>query len=491
MNKFDTSFFGHPRGLATLFFTEMWERFTYYGMRALLVLFLVDAIANGGFGLTDKSATAIYGLFTAAVYLVALPGGWIADRLIGAQRAIIFGGIFIAIGNGVLWISRTPSEFYFGLILIIIGVGLLKPNISAIVAELYPDGGGRRDAGFTIFYMGINLGAFIGPLITAWLALRYGWRIGFLAASIGMALGLLQFLITRHHLGEAGGVPSSESETKTRWSWRALWITSFLLALLVALPLLGIVTVSPIKLQNYGIFVIIGMSALYFIYLLFFAGLDAIERNRILVLVVLFISCALFWAGFEQAGSSLNLFADRYTNRVLDSFTIPTGWFQSLNAIFIIAFAPLFSAMWVWLAKRNLDPSTPIKFALGLIGMAAGFLVMVVAAKLVAGGAQAAPFWLVLTYMLHTFGELCLSPVGLSSVTKLVPRRFVGQCLGIWFLATSLGNLIAGAIAGEFDAANIAAMPHQYMSIAWFGLISAGLMLMISPVVRRWMGGIR
>ena len=491
MNKFDTSFFGHPRGLATLFFTEMWERFTYYGMRALLVLFLVDAIANGGFGLTDKSATAIYGLFTAAVYLVALPGGWIADQLIGAQRAIIFGGIFIAIGNGVLWISRTPSEFYFGLILIIIGVGLLKPNISAIVAELYPDGGGRRDAGFTIFYMGINLGAFIGPLITAWLALRYGWRIGFLAASIGMALGLLQFLITRHHLGEAGGVPSSESETKTRWSWRALWITSFLLALLVALPLLGIVTVSPIKLQNYGIFVIIGMSALYFIYLLFFAGLDAIERNRILVLVVLFISCALFWAGFEQAGSSLNLFADRYTNRVLDSFTIPTGWFQSLNAIFIIAFAPLFSAMWVWLAKRNLDPSTPIKFALGLIGMAAGFLVMVVAAKLVAGGAQAAPFWLVLTYMLHTFGELCLSPVGLSSVTKLVPRRFVGQCLGIWFLATSLGNLIAGAIAGEFDAANIAAMPHQYMSIAWFGLISAGLMLMISPVVRRWMGGIR
>jgi len=251
------------------------------------------------------------------------------------------------------------------------------------------------------------------------------------------------------------------------------------------------VTVSPIKLQSYGIFVIIGMSALYFIYLLFFAGLDAIERNRILVLVVLFISCALFWAGFEQAGSSLNLFADRYTNRVLDSFTIPTGWFQSLNAIFIVAFAPLFSAMWVWLAKRNLDPSTPIKFALGLIGMAAGFLVMVAAAKLVAGGSQAAPFWLVLTYMLHTFGELCLSPVGLSSVTKLVPRRFVGQCLGIWFLATSLGNLIAGAIAGEFDAANTAAMPQQYMSIAWFGLISAGLMLMISPVVRRWMGGIR
>lgn len=491
MNKFDTSFFGHPRGLATLFFTEMWERFTYYGMRALLVLFLVDAVANGGFGLTDKSATAIYGLFTAAVYLVALPGGWIADRLIGAQRAIIFGGIFIALGNGVLWISRTPSEFYFGLILIIIGVGLLKPNISAIVAELYPDGGGRRDAGFTIFYMGINLGAFIGPLITAWLALRYGWRIGFLAASIGMALGLLQFLITRHHLGETGGVPPSQSDTKTCWSWRALWITSFLLALLVALPLLGIVTVSPIKLQSYGIFVIIGMSALYFIYLLFFAGLDAIERNRILVLVVLFISCALFWAGFEQAGSSLNLFADRYTNRVLDSFTIPTGWFQSLNAIFIVAFAPLFSAMWVWLAKRNLDPSTPIKFALGLIGMAAGFLVMVAAAKLVAGGSKVAPFWLVLTYMLHTFGELCLSPVGLSSVTKLVPRRFVGQCLGIWFLATSLGNLIAGAIAGEFDAANTAAMPQQYMGIAWFGLISAGLMLMISPVVRRWMGGIR
>jgi POT family proton-dependent oligopeptide transporter len=211
----------------------------------------------------------------------------------------------------------------------------------------------------------------------------------------------------------------------------------------------------------------------------------------VLVLVVLFFACALFWAGFEQAGSSLNLFAERNTDRVVGGFEVPAGWFQSLNAVFIVAFAPLFSALWVWLAKRNLDPSTPVKFAIGLLGMAAGFLVMVAAAKVVAGGAQAASYWLVLTYLLHTYGELCLSPVGLSSVTKLVPQRFVGQSMGVWFLATSLGNLVAGAIAGEFDSDNVAAMPGQYLNIFWFGAISAVVLFVISPVVKKWMGGVK
>ena len=408
-----TSFFGHPRGLATLFFTEMWERFSYYGMRALLVLFLVDAVARGGFGLDDKTATAIYGLYTAAVYIVALPGGWIADRLIGAQKAVLYGGILISLGSFGLWLSPNASMFYLGLIVIILGVGLLKPNISALVADLYPEGGGRRDAGFTIFYMGINLGAFIGPLITAWLA------------------------------------------------------------------------------QVYGIGVIVAMAALYFAYLLLFAGLDGVEKKRVLVLIVLFLACALFWSGFEQAGSSLNLFAERYTDRVVGAFTVPAGWFQSLNAIFIVIFAPVFSAIWVNLARRNLDPSTPVKFALGLVGMALGFLVMFFAARIVADGLPAAAYWLVLTYLFHTFGELCLSPVGLSSVTKLVPHRFVGQSLGIWFLATSLGTLVAGKIAGEFDAENLGAMPSQYLNIFWFGMVAAVVLFLVSPVVKRWMGGVK
>ena len=485
------SFLGHPRGLATLFFTEMWERFSYYGMRALLVLFLVDAIASGGLGLDDRTATAIYGLYTAAVYVVALPGGWIADRLIGAQKAVLYGGILIALGSFGLWLSQNAQMFYLGLVVIVLGVGLLKPNISALVAELYPEGGGRRDAGFTIFYMGINLGAFIGPLITAWLAAQYGWRVGFLSAGVGMLLGVIQFVLTRHHLGGAGVAPHVPPGTDLRGAWRNLWIGSALAAALVALPFLGIVSVSPVELQGYGIVVIVAMTLLYFAYLLLFAGLDATERKRVLVLVVLFVACALFWSGFEQAGSSLNLFAERYTDRIVGEFTVPAGWFQSLNAIFIVIFAPVFSALWVALARRNMDPSTPVKFALGLLGMALGFLVMVGAARVVTDGLPAAAYWLVLTYLLHTFGELCLSPVGLSSVTKLVPQRFVGQSLGIWFLAVSLGNLIAGRIAGEFDAGNVAAMPGQYMSIFWFGAIAALVMLLVSPVVRRWMGDVK
>lgn len=484
-------FFGHPRGLATLFFAEMWERFSYYGMRALLVLFLVDTIANGGLGLDDKTATAIYGLYTAAVYVVALPGGWVADRLIGAQRAVLYGGVLIALGSIGLWLSQSASGFYLGLLIIVLGVGLLKPNISALVADLYPDGGGRRDAGFTIFYMGINVGAFIGPLITAWLAVTYGWRVGFLAAGIGMLLGVAQFVLTRHHLGNAGLRPHVPEGTDSSFAWRNLWIGSAVTAALIALPFLGVVEISAVQLQGYGIVVIIAMAALYFLYLLLFAGLDPVEQKRVLVFIVLFFACALFWSGFEQAGSSLNLFAERYTDRVINDFTIPAGWFQSLNAIFIVIFAPVFSALWVQLAQRNMDPSTPVKFALGLLGMALGFLVMVGAASVVAKGMPAAVYWLVLTYLLHTFGELCLSPVGLSSVTKLVPQRFVGQSLGIWFLAVSLGNLVAGAIAGEFDADNVAAMPDQYLSIFWFGAISAVVLFLCSPIVKRWMGGVQ
>jgi proton-dependent oligopeptide transporter, POT family len=486
-------FFGQPVGLATLFFTEMWERFSYYGMRALLVLFLVNAVQTGGFGLDDRTATAIYGLYTAAVYMSALPGGWIADRLIGTQSAALWGGIIIAIGHLLLGISGTAASlFYFGLLVIVIGTGLLKPNLSALVAQLYPEGGARRDGGFTIYYMSINLGAFLGPLVTAWLAQQYGWHAGFFAAAVGMILGVIYFQWSRKLLGGAGRgrPPLPAGETAPRVG-RTLGIIATVVAVLVAVFWSGAIRVSPTEIQKGSTWAIVIVSAAYFAYLLFFAGLTLPERKRAVLMLVLFLGCALFWSGFEQAGSSFNLFAERYTVRVYDAFTVPAGWFQSLNAIFIVILAPVFTALWVTLGARNLDPSTPVKFALGLLGMALGFLVMAAAARYVAAGSMVGAGWLVSVYLIHTFGELCLSPVGLSAFTKLAPPRFVGQSLGIWFMGTALGNLIAGRIAGEFDADNLAAMPGQLMNIFWFGTISAAVLLVIGIMINKWIGNTR
>jgi proton-dependent oligopeptide transporter, POT family len=485
------TFFGHPRGLATLFFTEMWERFTYYGMRAVLVLFLVAAVSGGGFGIDDKTATAIYGLYTAAVYLAALPGGWIADRLIGAQRAVLLGGITITLGNSLLWLSSTPTGFYLGLVAIVIGVGMLKPNVSAIVAELYPEGGARLDSGFTIFYIGINIGGLLGPLVTGWAQLYFGLRAGFAAAALCMALGVVQFYLTRRYLGNAGA--SVASAAGRAHAWRYLWVGAGVLALLIAAVTLGYIPVNPVALARVATYSILGMATLYFLYYFTAAKLDAEERRRGVVLVVLFIGCALFFSGYEQAGSSLNLFAERYTVRSVAwlHVVIPTGWFQSLNSAFIILFAPFFAWAWIALAKRHLNPSVPAKFALGVMLMGSGFLVMAAAAALVAQGSKVSPNWLVLTYLLHTFGELCLSPVGLSYYTKLTPKRFVGQMMGMWFLAMSLGNLVAGLIAGDFDANNVAAMPGQYMHIVYFAVGLGALLLILSRPVRKLMGDVQ
>ncbi|MEO7774365.1 MAG: peptide MFS transporter [Steroidobacteraceae bacterium] len=485
-------FFGHPRALSTLFFTEMWERLSYYGMRALLVLFLVDSVNEGGFGLDDRTATAIYGLYTAGVYLAGLPGGWIADRLLGSQTAVLIGGLVIALGHVLLGLSGTPAVFYFGLLVIVLGTGLLKPNISALVGTLYPEGGARCDAGYTIFYLGVNLGGLFGPLMTATLAQRYGWHIGFLAAAVGMALGVGQFVRTRRHLGTAGLHPHSRSGVtgSSRGDWLIFTLTATMLLVVILLVWAGIVPISPVALQGGAINVIVAMAAAYFLYLLCFAGLDGVERRRVLVLLVLFIASSVFWAGFEQAGSSLNLFAERHTDRLIGSFEIPSGWFQSLNSTFIILCAPLLSALWVLLARRGRNVPVAIKFVCGLLGMAVGFLVMAAASKIVADGEMAGPVWLTLTYFFHTLGELCLSPVGMSATTKLAPQRFVGQSMGVWFVSLSLGNLIASRIAGDFDASNVAAMPGQYMAIFWFGAVAALTLLLLSPLVKRWTGGV-
>ncbi len=488
------TFFGHPRGLATLFFTEMWERFTYYGMRAVLVLFLVGAVSSGGFGIDDKTAAAIYGLYTAGVYLAALPGGWVADRLIGARRAVLIGGIGITLGNTLLAASTTPRGFYLGLVVIVLGVGLLKPNVSAMVAELYPEGGARLDAGFTVFYMGINLGATLGPLLTGEAQALIGPRAGFGVAAVFMAAGVLQYYLTQRYLGTAGQfvMPPGESPgAQVRRPWRSLWIALALSALALAALSFGWLSLDPVGLAHASTLVITATAVLYFAYLFLAGNLSGEEKRRTLVIVVLFLGSALFWSGYEQAGSSLNLFAERYTDRLLGSFVIPASWFQSLNPAFVIALAPFVAWVWIALARRQLNPSAPAKFAIGVILMGSGFVVMAIAASIVAHGSKVLPYWLIATYLLHTLGELCLSPVGLSYVTKLSPKRFVGQMMGMWFLSLSLGNLAAGLIAGEFDANNVAAMPGQYMHIVYFAVGLGAVLLALSRPVRKLMGDVQ
>jgi proton-dependent oligopeptide transporter, POT family len=487
------TFLGHPRGLATLFFTEMWERFTYYGMRTVLVLFLVSAVSSGGFGIDDKTAVAIYGLYTAGTYLAALPGGWIADRLIGARRAVLIGGLAIALGNTLLAASAAPRGFYLGLTVIVIGVGLLKPNVSAMVAELYPEGGARLDAGFSVFYMGINLGATLGPFVTAEAMERIGARAGFAAAALFMALGVVQYYFTQHHLGEAGLFAAAPAPHARGKPWLQLWVGIGLAGLALAASSFGWLAVNPLGLAQASTVLIAATALLFFGYLFFAANLDREERRRALVIVVLFVGSALFWSGYEQAGSSLNLFAERYTDRTLAAihFVIPAGFFQSLNPAFVIVFAPVFGWIWVALARRNLNPSAPAKFAVGVMLMGSGFLIMAAAAEIVAHGSKVLPYWLILTYLLHTLGELCLSPVGLSYVTKLSPKRFVGQLMGMWFLSLSLGNLAAGLIAGEFDAGNVAAMPGQYMHIVYFAVGLGAVLLALSKPVRALMGNVQ
>jgi POT family proton-dependent oligopeptide transporter len=394
------------------------------------------------------------------------------------------------LGNALLAMSTSPQGFYVGLVVIMLGVGLLKPNVSAIVADLYPEGGARLDSGFTVFYIGINVGAFLGPLVTGAAQLYFGLRAGFAAAALFMALGVVQFYLTRRHLGTAGAYVPSASRGK---QWLYLWVAVGLSALLLAAVSAGLIPVNAVDLAQAVTYVIVGMAFLYFFYYFIAAGLNVEERRRGIVLVVLFAGSALFWSGYEQAGSSLNLFAERYTDRSLAwlHFAIPTGWFQSLNSAFIFIFAPFFAWLWIALARRNLNPSAPAKFALGVMLMGSGFLVMAAAAAIVASGSKVLPYWLIMTYLLHTFGELCLSPVGLSYYTKLTPKRFAGQMMGMWFLAMSLGNLVAGLIAGEFDANHVAAMPGQYMHIVYFSVGLGAVLLILSHPVKKLMGNVQ
>jgi POT family proton-dependent oligopeptide transporter len=494
----------HPRGLYTLFFTEMWERFSYYGMRALLVLFMVDKL-RGGMDFPKKYAAAIYGLYTAGVYLAALPGGWVADRLLGARQAVWYGGIIIALGHLSLAIPSNET-FFLGLVLLVVGTGLLKPNISAMVGQLYPEGGPRRDSGFTIFYMGINFGAAIGPFVCSYLGENINWHLGFGAASLGMFLGLLQYRLSARHLGEVGKLPGSVVQQQaahpdarppstinhqpSTTAWLLFYAGLALIALITGLALARVITINPIILAQYTTYLIVGLAVVYFAYAFLSPGLTATEKKRVCVIVVLFLSSAMFWSGFEQAGSSLNLFADLHTRRSFLGWVIPTGWFQILNPAFLVTLAPVVAAVWLALGRRHRNPSLPVKFAVGLMLLGAGFLVMFGAARLVISGGQVSPAWLIVTYLLHTIGELCLSPVGLSSVTKLSPPRLVGQMMGIWFLGTSLGNLVAGLIAGEVTGESAAQMPAQFLQIVLTTCGAGALLLLFAKPIKKLMAGV-
>jgi POT family proton-dependent oligopeptide transporter len=475
-------FFGHPRGLATLFFTEFWERFTYYGIRGLLTLFMTADIAKGGFGFSIGRATAIYGLYTGAAYLACLPGGWLADRLMGQRRSVFLGGCIIALGDFLLVVHDTTT-FFVGLVLVIIGTGLLKPNVSTMVGELYPEGGVRRDAGFSIFYSGINLGAFLAPIICGWLGERVDWHAGFAAAGIGMVCGLIQYALGGRHLGAAGLRPNAGLDPVARR--RALAILGAgigIAALIAVLSAAGVLALTAERVANGAALAILVTALAYFAFQLAFGGLTAEERKRMLVIFVLFLFATCFWSGFEQAGTSLNLFARDLTNRVVFGWEMPVNFLQSVNPVFIIFLAPVFAWYWQRLGKRN--PSSPAKFSLGLIFLGLGFLVLTYATLLAIGHAtfgagvavhKVSPAWLVLTYLFHTFGELCLSPVGLSSVTKLAPHRKVSQMMGIWFMSISLGNVTGGLIAGNYEKLPLYAVFGAVAATT----IAAGLLLML------------
>jgi len=480
------SFFGQPAGLSTLFFTEMWERMSYYGMRMLLVLFMTATLQDGGLGLTVASAAAIYGLYTGSVYFMGLPGGWLADRLIGGQKAVWYGGIIIMIGHIVLAIP-SDETFFIGLILVVLGTGLLKPNIGAMVGQLYSEEDKRRDSGYAIYYMGINIGSVIGYIVCGYLMEYQGWHWAFGAAAVGMALGLIQYKKTLNKLEGVGSEPASPlSEKGQKLSWMV--VGAFLVTVVVVTfsIMQGFLGFDAVKVAEYVAISFTAIFVIYYASIYFFGNLTKNEMKRLGALLLVCIASACFWSGFEQAGSSLNLFARDYTDRVVASFEVPTGWFQSLNSVFIVLLSPFFAALWINLGKRLVSPSYGLKCAVGLVVMASGFIVMFFAAQYAASGLKVAPYWLVATYFLHTVGELCLSPVALSAVSKLAPRRFAGQLMGVFVLTYSIGNIISGLLAGNFDPNNVGQMPELYSQIAIFSIGIGIVIFLLAFKTRFW-----
>ncbi|PEN14338.1 MFS transporter [Longibacter salinarum] len=499
----DKSFFGHPSGLATLFFTELWERFSYYGMRALLVLFMTAAAAgaNPGLGFDTAKATAVYGLYTFFVYVLSLPGGWVADNIWGQRRAVLVGGVIIAAGHftmaGPIIGLPDVSTFYLGLALIVVGTGLLKPNVSSMVGDLYPEGGARRDAGFSIFYMGINIGAILGPLLCGWLAesgmlgFEANWHAGFSLAGFGMLAGLISYQIGSDRLGDAGLLETDKTPSELQSTKRNFYFAALAFALVIVgvgyLLSVGALGITLQELAAYLGYLVVAITVGFFGYIIFFGGHTQQEQKRLGVIFWLFILAAVFWSGFEQAGSSLNLFAKELTDRDIMGTLVPASTLQLINPLFIVIFAPIFGGLWTWLANRSQNPSIPVKFGLGLFGLAGGFFVLSWGAANATAQDPVTPAWLIVTYFLHTCGELCLSPVGLSSMTKLAPDNRVGQMMGIWFVAAALGNLFAGLLAGQLEALSPS---NLFWMVAWITSGAGIVALVASPFVKPLMGDV-
>ena len=434
--KHSSDFLGHPKGLFICFATEMWERFSYYGMRALLILYLTKH-----WEFTDAASYLIYGAYTSLVYIMPVFGGMLADQILGSKKAVTYGAILLVFGHLGMTVESNVQIFYLSLALIVSGVGFLKPNISTMVGALYEEGDPRRDSGFTIFYMGINIGAFTATLLCGYLGEEVGWAYGFGAAGIGMLLGLIIFLWGQKYLEGLAEPPSEKYMTKVSGVSYENW--AYISGVIMVLITWFLVQNSQLVGQLLGGFGAIFIGA-WLLYALFKCAPE--ERDRLIVVGILILFSLIFWALFEQAGSSLNILTDRGVDRVIFGWEVPASMFQSLNAGFIFTIAPLFALLWIALAKRNMEPSTPIKFSIGIVLVGLGFLALVYGMQS-SEALQTGVIWIVLIYFLHTLGELCLSPVGLSSVTKLSPQRIVGFMMGMWFFASAAGNYVAGLIA--------------------------------------------
>jgi POT family proton-dependent oligopeptide transporter len=463
----DRAFFGHPRALSTLFFTEMWERFSFYGMRAFLLPFIVASTQTGGLGFSDEKGGIVYGVYTCMVYLMTLPGGWIADRVLGQRKAVLSGGILIMTGHILLAMPAIPT-FYLGLAFVCVGTGLLKPNVSTMVGHLYKEGDLRRDSAFSIFYMGINVGAFTAPLVCGYLAQIPGfrahlvswgldpnlcWHFAFGAAALGMFLGIVQYLLGLKHLGDVGAHPvpaaSPAEAAKTKKILAGIVGAVFgLPALVGVLHFSGAITITAGLIGDGIMWLLLGTSVVFFTGLFVIGKWTPAENRRLIVIVVLFVAALLFWTCFEQAGSTFNLFAERNTEKSIFGIPIAASYFQSVNSIFVIVLAPVFGWFWLMLARKKKEPSSPYKFSVALLLVGVGMAIMIPPARAAVGGHLASPLWLITLYFIHSCGELCLSPVGLSSMTKLAPPRIGGMVMGIWFLASAIGNYLAGRSAG-------------------------------------------
>ena len=454
-------------------------------MRGLLVLFMTAAIAEGGLAIGTATAVAIYGLYTASVYFMGLPGGWIADRLIGSQKAIWYGGIVIMSGHIVLAIP-SDKTFFLGLILVVLGTGLLKPNISAIVGQLYGAKDERRDSGYAIYYMGINIGSFIGYTVCGYLYENQGIHWAFGASAIGMALGLIYFWHSRDNLKGAGdkpAAPMSAGAQKKSWTVITLFLAG--LAIVTAMMYVGQLSFDPIQASKAVAVTFTAIFFIYFFWVYFMGGLKPVEKRGMWAFMLICIASTMFWSGFEQAGSSLNLFGQDFTNRMIGNFEIPTTWLQNVNPFFIITLTPLFAVFWIWLGKRMITPGYGLKMGVGLIIMGLGFVVMIFAADAASQG-KVAIFWLVLTYFLHTVGELVLSPISLSAVSKLSPPRFLGQMMGLFVLTYSMGNIVAGLLAGGFDPSNVEQMPSLFKMIATFAIGVGAVVFLVGMFTKGW-----